>query len=386
MREQTMPRSIAVLGATGSVGRQSLEVARRHGVKVELLTAATRVAEAEALCREFSPRVAVMADEAAASALRLALADTDIRVLGGSDAICEAILASSAEVTVNAILGEAGLAPTLAAVKKGGRLALSNKESLVVAGEIVMAEAKKSGCEIIPVDSEHSAIFQCLHAGDAREVRRIFLTASGGPFRGFTPERLRAVTLAETLAHPTWQMGAKITVDSATLMNKGFEVIEAVRLFDVGAHQIEVVVHPESIIHSAVEYIDGATVAQMSNPDMRLCVQYALTYPARAEGLTPPLDLFQLGRLTFEAPDTETFPLLALAFSAALTGGSVPAVLNAANEVAVAAFLRERIPFCRIAEVVSETVSRLSSAGAKTSLGEILESDREARELASSIL
>ena len=387
MREQTMPRSIAVLGATGSVGRQSLEVARRHDIKVELLTAATRVSDAEALCREFSPRVAVMADKGAADALRLALADTDVRVYGGDEAICEAILASSAEVTVNAILGEAGLAPTLAAVKKGGRLALSNKESLVVAGEIVMAEAKKSRCEIIPVDSEHSAIFQCLHAGDAREVRRIFLTASGGPFRGYTPERLRSVTLAETLAHPTWQMGAKITVDSATLMNKGFEVIEAVRLFDVEASQIEVVVHPESIIHSAVEYIDGATIAQMSTPDMRLCVQYALTYPSRAEGLTPPLDLFKLSRLTFERPDTETFPLLALAFSAASDGGAVPAALNAANEVAVAAFLREQIPFHRIAEVVSDVVSRLSgAASAVSTLEGILESDREARRLANSIL
>ncbi len=386
MKDHAIPRSVAVLGATGSVGRQSLDVARHHGIRVELLTAATRVAETEALCREFSPRVAVMADEAAASSLRLALADTDIRVLGGSQAICEAILASSAEVTVNAILGEAGLAPTLAAVKKGGRLALSNKESLVVAGEIVMAEAKRTGCEIIPVDSEHSAIFQCLHAGDAREVRRIFLTASGGPFRGYTPERLRGVTLAETLAHPTWQMGAKITVDSATLMNKGFEVIEAVRLFGTAPHQIEVVVHPESIIHSAVEYIDGATIAQMSNPDMRLCVQYALTYPARAEGLTPPLDLFRLGRLTFERPDTETFPLLALAFSAAMAGGAVPAVLNAANEVAVAAFLNGKIPFCRIAETVSETVSRLSDAAAKTKLDEILASDREAREVANLIL
>ena len=381
-----MPRSVAVLGATGSVGRQSLDVARHHGVRVELLTAATRVAETETLCREFRPRVAVMANEEAAKALRLALADTDIRVLGGSDAICDAVSASDAEVTVNAILGEAGLLPTLAAVRRGGRLALSNKESLVIAGELVMAEAKRSGCEIIPVDSEHSAIFQCLHAGDAREVRRIFLTASGGPFRGYTPERLRSVTLSDALAHPTWQMGAKITVDSATLMNKGFEVIEAVRLFGTAPGSIEVVVHPESIIHSAVEYIDGATIAQLSNPDMRLCVQYAMTYPARADGLTPPLDLFSLGRLTFERPDLETFPLLRLAFSAVEAGGAVPAVLNAANEVAVAAFLREKIPFYRIAEVVSETVSRMSDAASRTALDAILASDREAREVANSIL
>ena len=386
MSDMKMPGSIAVLGATGSVGRQSLDVARHHGVEVELLTAATRVSETEALCREFSPRVAVMADEEAARALRLSLADTDVKVYGGADAICEAISESSAEVTVNAILGEAGLMPTLAAVKKGGRLALSNKESLVVAGEIVMAEAQKSGCEIIPVDSEHSAIFQCLHAGEAREIRRIFLTASGGPFRGYTPERLRSVTREQTLAHPTWQMGAKITVDSATLMNKGFEVIEAVRLFSVDPNKIEVVVHPESIIHSAVEYIDGATIAQLSNPDMRLCVQYALTYPARANGLTPALDLFSLGRLTFERPDTETFPLLSLAFDAAWQGGALPAVLNAANEVAVAAFLSGSIPFYRIAEVVSETVSRMRHAAERKQLDEILACDTEAREVAKSIL
>ena len=386
MSDMKMPGSIAVLGATGSVGRQSLDVARHHGVEVELLTAATRVSETEALCREFSPRVAVMADEEAARALRLSLADTDVKVYGGADAICEAISESSAEVTVNAILGEAGLMPTLAAVKKGGRLALSNKESLVVAGEIVMAEAQKSGCEIIPVDSEHSAIFQCLHAGEAREIRRIFLTASGGPFRGYTPERLRSVTREQTLAHPTWQMGAKITVDSATLMNKGFEVIEAVRLFSVDPNKIEVVVHPESIIHSAVEYIDGATIAQLSNPDMRLCVQYALTYPARANGLTPALDLFFLGRLTFERPDTETFPLLSLAFDAAWQGGALPAVLNAANEVAVAAFLSGSIPFYRIAEVVSETVSRMRHAAERKQLDEILACDTEAREVAKSIL
>lgn len=381
-----LPSSVSVLGATGSVGTQSLEVARHHGIRVDLLTAHGRTREMEALCREFRPRAAVMADEAAARDLAVRLADTDIRVTGGEEAICEEITVSGADVTVNAILGEAGLRPTLAAVRRGGRLALSNKESLVVAGELVMAAAKRAGCEIIPVDSEHSAIFQCLHAGEGREIRRILLTASGGPFRGYTPEQLRTVTLKETLAHPTWQMGAKITVDSATLMNKGFEVIEAVRLFDVPASKIEVVVHPESIIHSAVEYIDSATIAQLSEPDMRLCVQYALTYPARTAGLTPPLDLFSRGRLTFERPDTETFPLLALAFSAVEKGGAVPAVLNAANEIAVGAFLDGRIPFYRIAETVGETVSRLSHVSSRTTLDEILTSDREAREVAKSLL
>ncbi len=383
--ETVFPSVISVLGATGSVGAQSLEVARHHHIRVDLLTANARAAEMEALCREFRPRAAVMADEGAARELKIRLADTDIRVTGGAEAICEEITVSGADVTVNAILGKAGLLPTLAAVRRGGRLALSNKESLVVAGELVTAAAKRSGCEIIPVDSEHSAIFQCLHAGTAQQVRRVFLTASGGPFRGYTPERLRSVTLGDTLKHPTWSMGAKITVDSATLMNKGFEVIEAVHLFGIPAAQIEVVVHPESIIHSAVEYIDSATIAQLSTPDMRLCVQYALTYPARTEGLTPPLDLFSLGRLTFERPDPKTFPLLPLAFSAVNAGGALPAVLNAANEVAVSAFLRESIPFCRISEVVSETVGRLSDASSRTALDSILDADAEAREVARSL-
>ncbi len=385
-RELSLPRSISVLGATGSVGAQSLEVARHHGIAVELLTASTRVSEMEALCREFRPRTAVMADEGAARELALRLADTDVRVFGGEEAICDAIAASDAEVTVNAILGKAGLLPTLAAIRRGGRLALSNKESLVVAGEIVMREALAAGCEIIPVDSEHSAIFQCLRAGAPREIRRIFLTASGGPFRGYSAERLRTVTYEQTLSHPTWSMGAKITVDSATLMNKGFEVIEAVHLFGVSPSQIEVVVHPESIIHSAVEYIDSATVAQLSSPDMRLCVQYALTYPSRTDGLTPPLDLFSLGWLTFERPDTEAFPLLSLAYSAIRQGGALPAVLNAANEVAVAAFLQKEIPFHFISEVVGETAARLSRASECRTLDEILSADKEARELAFSLL
>ena len=384
--ENLMPSVISVLGATGSVGAQSLEVARHHRIRVDLLTANARVPEMEALCREFRPRAAVMADEGAARELRLRLADTDVRVTGGDEAICEEITVSGAEVTVNAILGKAGLMPTLAAVRRGGRLALSNKESLVVAGDLVSAAAKKSGCEIIPVDSEHSAIFQCLHAGAKREIRRIFLTASGGPFRGYSAERLRSVTLRETLKHPTWSMGAKITVDSATLMNKGFEVIEAVHLFGISPSQIEVVVHPESIIHSAVEYIDSATIAQMSPPDMRLCVQYALTYPARTMGLTPPLDLFSIGKLSFFRPDLDTFPLLGLAFSAISAGGALPAVLNAANEVAVSAFLSERIPFYRISEVVSETVKSLSHAASLTALDAILAADAEARRIAESLL
>ena len=380
--EGGLPASLSVLGATGSVGRQALEVAALHGIGVDLLTANTDAAGLEALARKHAPRFCVMADEGAARDLAARLADTAITVRGGVSALTETIVEANSPVTVNAILGEAGLLPTLACVSLGRRLALSNKESLVVAGEIVKAEAKKTGCEIIPVDSEHSAIFQCLHAGEKREVRSLLLTASGGPFRNRTREQLEHVTLKDALAHPTWKMGAKITVDSATMMNKGFEVIEAAHLFDVPPDAIRVVVHPESIIHSAVEYIDSAVIAQLSTPDMRLCVQYALTYPRRLPGLTPGLDLFSVGRLNFYPPDPDAFPLLPLAFRALKLGGGVPAVLNAANEVAVAAFLSEKIKFTAIPTVVSETVEKLSALKNAKTVDELLSADREARAFA----
>ena len=371
--EGGLPASLSVLGATGSVGRQALEVAALHGIGVDLLTANTDAAGLEALARKHAPRFCVMADEGAALDLKARLADTGVTVRGGANALCETIIEANSPVTVNAILGEAGLLPTLACVSLGRRLALSNKESLVVAGEIVKAEAKKTGCEIIPVDSEHSAIFQCLHAGKKREVRSILLTASGGPFRGLTREQLEQVTLKDALAHPTWKMGAKITIDSATMMNKGFEVIEAAHLF-------------ESIIHSAVEYIDSAVIAQLSTPDMRLCVQYALTYPRRLPGLTPGLDLFSVGRLDFYPPDTDAFPLLPLAFRALKLGGGVPAVLNAANEVAVAAFLSEKIKFTAIPTVVSETVERLTALKNAKTVDDLLSADREARRIAGTLI
>ena len=381
--EGGLPASLSVLGATGSVGRQAIEVAAAHSIPLDLLTANTDVKGMETLARACTPRFCVMADEAAARDLSLRLRDTGITVRGGEAALCETIREADSPVTVNAILGEAGLRPTLACVSLGRRLALSNKESLVVAGEIVKKEAQKSGCEIIPVDSEHSAIFQCLHAGKRSEVKSILLTASGGPFRGKTKEELARVTLSDALAHPTWKMGAKITVDSATMMNKGFEVIEAAHLFDVMPDQIRVVVHPESIIHSAVEYIDSAVVAQLSVPDMRLCVQYAVTYPARLPGLTPGLDLFSVGSLNFFPPDPEVFPLLPLAYRAASLGGGVPAVLNAANEVAVAAFLSEKIGFTEIARVVSETVEKLTAYRSAVTLEDLFGADREARGVAS---
>ena len=381
-----LPASLSVLGATGSVGRQAIEVAAAHSIPLDLLTANTDVKGMEALARASSPRFCVMADEGAARDLSVRLRDTGITVRGGEAALCETVREVNSPVTVNAILGEAGLRPTLACVSLGRRLALSNKESLVVAGEIVKAEAKKSGCEIIPVDSEHSAIFQCLHAGRKSEVKSILLTASGGPFRGKTKEELSRVTLSDALAHPTWKMGAKITVDSATMMNKGFEVIEAAHLFDVSPDRIRVVVHPESIIHSAVEYIDSVVVAQLSVPDMRLCVQYALTYPARLPGLTPGLDLFSVGSMNFFPPDPEVFPLLPLAYRAAELGGGVPAALNAANEVAVAAFLSEKIGFTDIARVVSETVEKLTAFSSAVTLEDLFSADREARLVAAALI
>jgi len=384
--EGGLPASLSVLGATGSVGRQALEVAAEHSIPSDLLTANTDSVGMERLARRHNPRVCVMADEAAARDLAIRLRDTSVSVRGGEDALCDAICEVDSPVTVNAILGEAGLLPTLACVSLGRRLALSNKESLVVAGDVVKAEAKKTGCEIIPVDSEHSAIFQCLHAGHKSEVRSILLTASGGPFRGMTRERLEKVTLRDALAHPTWKMGAKITVDSATMMNKGFEVIEAAHLFDVSPDAIRVVVHPESIIHSAVEYIDSAVVAQLSTPDMRLCVQYALTYPRRLPGLTPGLDLFAVGSLNFYPPDPDAFPLLGLAYRAIGLGGGVPAVLNAANEIAVAAFLKEKIGFTDIFRIVSETVEKMTGRRAAKTVGELLDADREARSVAAALL
>ena len=374
-----MEKVIGVLGSTGSIGRQTLDVAASQGYRVDFLTAHRDVETIEAQARAFRPRVCCMADPNAAKDLAIRLSDTGISVLSGEEGICAAIAESTADVFINAIVGKAGLIPTLKVIETGKRLALANKESLVVAGEIVMAMAKQYGCEIIPVDSEHSAIFQSLKAGEKNEVKRILLTASGGPFRTYTREALEGVTLADTLKHPTWNMGAKITVDSATLMNKGFEIIEAVHLFDISEEQIQVVVHPESIIHSAVEYIDNTVIAEMSKPDMRSCIQYAVTYPHRVAGNTATLDLSSLGKMTFFAPNTEVFPLLDLARYSIAQGGALPAVLNAANEVAVSAFLKEQISFTQIFRVVTEVVEKLSHAKEAHTLEEILYFDSEAR-------
>ena len=372
-------KNIAVLGSTGSVGEQALDVAAKQGFRVSAISANKNFLRVEEQARQFKVSAVAMADEAAAKELKTRLADTSVRVFGGESGICEMIGAEKRDCTVNSIIGEAGLLPTLAVIDSGSRLALANKESLVVAGEIVMARAREKGVEIIPVDSEHSAIFQCLKAGKDKEVKRILLTASGGPFFGRTREELKDIRVEQALAHPTWSMGAKITIDSATLMNKGFEVIEAVHLFGVPAERIQVTVHRESIIHSMVEYIDNSVIAQMSVPDMRLCAQYAVTYPDRCEAVIDQLDLFSIAKLTFAKPDTETFSLLACAIECIGKGGALPAVLNAANEVAVAEFLKGNIGFYTITESVTDVVASMEYAKDIHELDGIIQCDREAR-------
>ncbi len=380
-----------ILGSTGSVGKQAADVAMQLNIKVNALSAHRDVETVERQARAFGVKACAMSDINAAKDLRVRLSDTDIKVYLGSDGICEMISETESyneygQIVENSILGEAGLKPTLATLRSGKKLALANKESLVVGGETVMAEARKTGHEILPVDSEHCAIFQCLRSGNKGEIKNIILTASGGPFFGYTPEMLKGVTLEKTLAHPTWNMGAKITVDSATLMNKGFEVIEAVHLFGVRPEQIKVVVHRESIIHSAVEYIDNSVIAQMSVPDMRHCVQYALSHPNRCEATTHELDLFEIGKLTFAKPDSETFVLLAKAFEVISKGGALPAVLNAANEEAVAAFLNKKICFCNIQELVCEVLDSFESAKSEHDIDEILNIATESRVYTNSLI
>lgn len=377
---------ISVLGSTGSVGEQALDVAGKFGYEVTSISANKNAARVEEQARRFNVRAVAMADVDAARDLKIRLADTSVKVYSGDSGICEMISEDDSETVVNSIIGEAGLLPTLAVIDRGARLALANKESLVVAGDIVMSRARERGVEILPVDSEHCAIFQCLKAGRNSEIKKLLLTASGGPFYGCSKDQLTEISVERALAHPTWKMGAKITIDSATLMNKGFEVIEAAHLFGVSAKNIEVVVHPESIIHSMVEYIDNSIIAQLSVPDMRLCIQYAVTYPQRTQASIDELDLFSASKLTFKRPDTETFALLRCAIDAIDKGGAVPAVLNAANEVAVGAFLNKKIGFYDITESVCEVVERLSSAQNAITLDAILDYDKEARALAKSVL
>ena len=372
-----MTKTIALLGATGSIGRQTLEVARELGLTVAALTAHTNI---DLLARQFRPRLAAVYDAAAAAVLRDRLSDTDIEVLAGEEGLLAAATLAEADTLVTAVMGSVGLAPTLAAIRQGKRIALANKETLVCAGELVMSAAAEYGAEIIPVDSEHSAVFQCLQGcRDRGEVRRILLTCSGGPFYGKTHDQLEHVTAADALRHPNWHMGAKITIDSATLMNKGLEVIEAMRLYALPVEQVQPVIHRQSIVHSLVEFRDGALLAQLGTPDMKLPIRYALTYPYRAETPDAPLDLLQCGALTFAAPDEDAFPCLRLARQCGKTGGTSCAILNGANEAAVALFLRGDIGFNDIYRCVERALSRVA-VKYQPSLADILEADRAARQ------
>ena len=382
--------SMIILGSTGSVGEQAIDVALKNNVAVDAISAHKNVKRVEEQARAFKVKSCAMSDAEAAKELKERLSDTSVKVYSGTQGICEMICETNNEngeqIVENSIVGEAGLLPTLAVLNQGKRLALANKESLVVGGEIVMEAARKNGHGILPVDSEHCAIFQCLQSGRKNEVKRILLTASGGPFFGQSREKLKDVTVENALAHPTWSMGPKITIDSATLMNKGFEVIEAVHLFGVRPEQVQVVVHRESIIHSAVEYIDNSIIAQMSVPDMRHCVQYALSYPERQNGVTEELDLFSVGKLTFMKPDTDTFKLLAKAYEAIDLGGAMPAILNAANEEAVAAFLNKKIGFYDICDIVCAVVDKMNWCKTVHDLDGILSSAKQARTLTHGII
>ena len=375
-----MVKCVTILGSTGSIGRQSLDIiSRLPEVKVAALTAGTSVQRMAEQCREFRPEMAVMATEAAAKELSAEIRDLPTRVEWGETGLLEAASLPAADCVITAVVGMVGLKPTLAAIRAGKRIGLANKETLVCAGELVMAEAEKYHAEIIPVDSEHSAIFQCLMGcGDRKEIKRLILTCSGGPFFGRSREESTTVTPADALKHPNWKMGAKITVDCATLMNKGLEVIEAMRLYRMPLEQVDVVIHRQSVVHSMVEFTDGAVMAQLGTPDMRLPIQLALTYPERIPCPVEPLDLLTCGLLTFSKPDMENFPCLALAYACAKKGGTACPAMNGANEEAVAMFLRNEIGFYDIYNLVSQAVKAVPFLQNPT-LEEILEADRLAR-------
>ena len=379
-------KKIAILGSTGSIGTQALDVISQHPdlFEARVLTAGRRADLLIDQARRFLPDAVVIADESQYHYVQEALADLPVKVYAGEEALCQVVESNQIDMVLTALVGFAGLKPTLHAIDAHKAIALANKETLVVAGELVMQRALIKKAPILPVDSEHSAIFQCL-AGEKSAIEKIILTASGGPFRLMERERLAAVTPAEALKHPNWQMGAKITIDSATMMNKGFEMIEAKWLFGVSPTDIEIVVHPESIIHSAVQFADGAVKAQLGMPDMRVPIQYALSYPQRLTLNTPKLNLFTLGHLTFEKPDMERFACLELAYEATQSGGNRPCVLNAANEVANLAFREGRLGFLQIAEVIAETMARTPFV-AEPSLDTYLATDKEARAICANLI
>ncbi|MCI6830657.1 MAG: 1-deoxy-D-xylulose-5-phosphate reductoisomerase [Clostridiales bacterium] len=373
-------KKLSILGSTGSIGTQTIDVLDSIDAQVCAITVNTNIEQAESQARLLHPQLVGVYDEIKASDLRVRLADTDIRVVSGMDGLIEAATLPAVDTVVTAVVGMVGLLPTLAAIDAGKDIALANKETLVCAGQIVMRRAREKGVAILPVDSEHSAIFQCLQGRADNAIRRILLTASGGPFFGKTREEMRGVKKEQALCHPNWSMGAKITIDSATMMNKGLELIEAMWLYDVEPEQIDIVVHRESIVHSAVEYDDGSVIAQLGNPDMRLPIQYALTYPKRVPCKIPPLDLPSLSKLTFFAPDEEAFPAITLARKAAKARGNLGAVLNGANEAAVDLFLRDKITFTQIADLVGKAVEG-ANYRAEITVDDVLESDRAARRM-----
>ena len=376
-----MVKCVSVLGSTGSIGRQTLDVvSRMPEIQVAALTAGSSVERMAQQCREYKPRLAVMATEDAAQKLKEQISDLPITVMWGEEGLIAAATIEEADCVITAVVGMVGLKPTLAAIRAKKRIGLANKETLVCAGELVMAEARKYGAEIVPVDSEHSAIFQCLMGNrEHSQIKRLLITCSGGPFYGMKKEQLEHVTKADALKHPNWTMGAKITIDCATLMNKGLEIIEAMRLYDLPLEQVDAVIHRLSIVHSLVEYNDGAVLAQLGAPDMRLPIQLALTYPERRECPVPALDLLSCGPLTFAAPDMEAFPCLALARECAKRGGTACPVMNGANEEAVAMFLRDEIGFYDIYRLVRRAVDTVPFIQNPT-LEEILEADRLARQ------
>lgn len=372
-------KRLIILGSTGSIGVQALEVAERNGYRVTALAAGKNTRLLEKQARKFKPDIVAVSDESAAQDLKIRLQDTDIKVLVGQDGVCAAAQYEG-DIVLNAIVGIAGLRPTLAAIDAGKTIALANKETLVAGGEIVNRKLKETGVKLLPVDSEHSAIFQSLQGAPHGSVKKILLTASGGPFYGKTKKDLESVTVKDALNHPNWSMGAKITVDSATLMNKGLEVIEAVRLFDVAPADIEVLVHRQSIVHSGIELSDGAVIAQLGTPDMRLPIQYALTYPERADFAFEHLSLADIGTLTFARPDTDTFRCLPICIEAVKRGGLAPAAVNGANEEAVALFLAGKIKFLQIAEMAQKALDLVNNKKEYT-IEDVFEADKAAREL-----
>lgn len=381
-----MAKNISILGSTGSIGTQTLDVVREiGGINVKAITANNNIELLEKQIREFNPDIAAVMNEEMAEKLKERVKDCGTKILSGIDGLIEAAVYKDVDTVVTSVVGNIGIVPTFEAIKAGKNIALANKETLVSAGELIINAVKKYGVKLYPVDSEHSAIFQCLRGNEDNKIRRILLTASGGPFRGRKREELLNVRAEDALKHPNWSMGKKVTIDSASLMNKGLEVIEAKWLFGVDVEDIEVLIHPQSIVHSAVEYEDGAVIAQMGEPDMKVPIQYALTYPKRVKNSFPKIDFAQRNSLTFEKPDMDTFKCLSLAYRAIKTGGTMPTVMNGANEMAVAAFLENKIGFLDIADIIEKTMMSYNVKYDYT-VEDLVEADKWARNFSNNLI